>query len=206
MRGAVLSQPEGTAMIQYQGDLVKELGVVASVNCIAHATMRPFRAHIKRHRLAPAKILPGWEKLEMGCIKPVVGAPLAMGGGRVGGGAETRGGDTPTGRGGSGRGGTPGRALAMGAMAGIPGGGKRSIGRAHLRCVIDICGGALPKPAWGGRDSGGCFILAGNAGGRGWPWSLSLMSFMAMENSWMSMRPSLFMSAKALRAQKKKCM
>lgn len=57
----------------------------------------------------------------MGCIMPVGGAPLAMGGGRGGGADETSGGDTPTGRGGRGSGGTPGRGAAMGGMGGMPG-------------------------------------------------------------------------------------
>lgn len=52
----------------------------------------------------------------MGCIMPVGGAPLAMGGGRGGGSDETNGGDTPTGRGGRGSGGT-----GIGAIAGMPG-------------------------------------------------------------------------------------
>lgn len=62
----------------------------------------------------------GWEKPEIGCIMPVDGAPLAMGGGIEGGPEGTRGGDTPTGRGGRGMGGTPARGGAIEAKEGIP--------------------------------------------------------------------------------------
>lgn len=50
--------------------------------------------------------------------------------------------------------------------------------------------------AWLVRETGGCFMMIGRAEGRGVPWSLSLISFMAMENSSLSILPSLFMSAR----------
>lgn len=110
------------------------------------------------------------------------------------------GGETPTGRAGSGRGGTLGRAAAMGAMEGIPGEGIHFMSAKHRSPSTELnpCR-LLPKPVCGGMASGGCFILGGSEGGRGCPWSFNLMSFMAMENSWISIRPSLFMSARALK-------
>lgn len=50
-----------------------------------------------------------------------------------------------------------------------------------------------------GAGTGGCFMIIGSADGRDVPCSLSLMSFIAMENSNLSIFPSLFMSASALR-------
>lgn len=57
----------------------------------------------------------------------------------------------------------------------------------------------LPKGVGGGNERGGCFMEGGRVGGRGWPCSFSLISFMAIENSCISILPSLFMSARALR-------
>lgn len=48
------------------------------------------------------------------------------------------------------------------------------------------------------EGTGVCFMMAGREGGRAWPWSCSLISFMAMENSNRSIRPSLVRSAKDL--------
>lgn len=50
-----------------------------------------------------------------------------------------------------------------------------------------------------GACTGGCFMMIGSAEGSGVPWSFSLISFIAMENSNLSIFPSLFMSARALR-------
>lgn len=50
-----------------------------------------------------------------------------------------------------------------------------------------------------GTATGGCFMMMGSADGSGVPWSFSLMSFIAMENSSRSIFPSLFMSASDLR-------
>ncbi len=50
-----------------------------------------------------------------------------------------------------------------------------------------------------GAGTGGCFMMIGSAEGSDVPWSFSLMSFIAMENSNLSIFPSLFMSARALR-------
>lgn len=49
-----------------------------------------------------------------------------------------------------------------------------------------------------GAGTGGCFMMIGKVERRGVPCSLSLMSFMEMENSNLSIFPSLFMSARAL--------
>lgn len=49
-----------------------------------------------------------------------------------------------------------------------------------------------------GAGTGGCFMMIGSADGSDVPWSLSLMSFMAMENSNRSTFPSLFISARDL--------
>lgn len=49
-----------------------------------------------------------------------------------------------------------------------------------------------------GAGTGGCFMMIGSADGSEVPWSFSLMSFMAMENSNRSIFPSLFISARAL--------
>lgn len=68
------------------------------------------------------ELVPVCEKPEMGCIKPLGGAPLAMGWGSGGGADDTSGGETPTGSGGRGSGGTPERGAEMGAMGGIPAG------------------------------------------------------------------------------------
>lgn len=53
-------------------------------------------------------------------------------------------------------------------------------------------------------EAGGCFMTTGKAEGKLRPWSLSLMSFIAMENSTLSIFPSLSMSAKFLKEGKKK--
>lgn len=42
----------------------------------------------------------------------------------------------------------------------------------------------------------------GKVGGSGWPCSFSLISFMAIENSCISILPSLFISARALKYRK----
>lgn len=47
-----------------------------------------------------------------------------------------------------------------------------------------------------GAGTGGCFMMIGSADGSDVPWSFSLMSFMAMENSNRSTFPSLFISAR----------
>lgn len=47
-----------------------------------------------------------------------------------------------------------------------------------------------------GIGTGGCFMMIGSAEGSGVPWSFSFMSFIAMENSNLSILPSLFISAK----------
>ena len=57
--------------------------------------------------------------------------------------------------------------------------------------------------AWLGAGTGGCFMMIGRAEGRGVPCSLSLISFIAMENSSLSIFPSLFISARALRERKR---
>lgn len=49
-----------------------------------------------------------------------------------------------------------------------------------------------------GAGTGGCFMMIGSAEGSEVPWSFSLMSFIAMENSNLSIFPSLFISARAL--------
>lgn len=49
-----------------------------------------------------------------------------------------------------------------------------------------------------GAGTGGCFMMIGSAEGSDVPWSFSLMSFIAMENSNLSIFPSLFISARAL--------
>lgn len=49
-----------------------------------------------------------------------------------------------------------------------------------------------------GAGTGGCFMMIGSADGSDVPWSFSLMSFMAMENSNRSTFPSLFISARDL--------
>ena len=75
------------------------------------------------------------------------------------------------------------------------------------------CGGFLkldtflPKRADVGMveaklDTGDCFMMIGRDEGRFRPWSLSLMSFMAMENSSRSIFPSLSMSARFLEEEK----
>ena len=46
--------------------------------------------------------------------------------------------------------------------------------------------------------TGCCFMTGGSAEGSWYPWSFSLMSFIAMENSTWSILPSLFISARAL--------
>lgn len=64
--------------------------------------------------------------------------------------------------------------------------------------------GLLPKRADAkGEKTGGCFMMGGRDGGRRCPWSVSLTSFMAMENSCWSIFPSLFRSDNALRAKRK---
>lgn len=50
---------------------------------------------------------------------------------------------------------------------------------------------------WVGAATGGCFMMIGSAKGSDVPWSFSFMSFIAMENSNLSIFPSLFMSARA---------
>lgn len=52
-----------------------------------------------------------------------------------------------------------------------------------------------------GAGTGGCFMMIGRAEGSGVPWSFSLISFIAMENSNLSIFPSLFISARALRCR-----
>lgn len=47
-----------------------------------------------------------------------------------------------------------------------------------------------------GLEMGGCFMMIGRVGGRLRPCSFNLMSFMAMENSCLSIFPSLSMSAR----------
>lgn len=49
-----------------------------------------------------------------------------------------------------------------------------------------------------GAGTGGCFMMIGSADGSDVPWSFSLMSFIAMENSNLSILPSLFISARVL--------
>ena len=46
--------------------------------------------------------------------------------------------------------------------------------------------------------NGGCFMMIGSAEGSCVPWSFSFTSFIAMENSNLSIFPSLFISAKDL--------
>lgn len=46
-------------------------------------------------------------------------------------------------------------------------------------------------------------MIIGSASGSDVPWSFSFMSFIAMENSSLSIFPSLFRSAKVLRARTK---
>lgn len=79
---------------------------------------------------------------------------------------------------------------------------KPHLEKNHCNSNLNTTHSVLPKPVCGGKGSGGCFILGGRAGGRGWPWSFNLMSFIAIENSWISMRPSLFISARALQEQR----
>lgn len=56
-----------------------------------------------------------------------------------------------------------------------------------------------------GADTGGCFMMIGSAEGSAVPWSFSFMSFIAMENSSLSILPSLFISARALRVKNNTC-
>jgi len=121
-----------------------------------------------------ASPLPGWEKPEMGCIRPVGGAPLEMGGGRGGG-------DTPTGSGGSG--GKPDRGAERGGRGGMPGRGNERTGgvknrkereREHFhrrplsqRRAAASSPGVLPKAACGGSVSAAGFMPGGSAAGRG---------------------------------------
>lgn len=49
-----------------------------------------------------------------------------------------------------------------------------------------------------GAEVGDCFMMIGREEGKLRPWSLSLMSFMAMENSSLSILPSLSVSARCL--------
>jgi len=49
---------------------------------------------------------------------------------------------------------------------------------------------------------GVCFMMAGRLDGRGWPCSSSLISFIAMENSNLSIFPSFPISASALKERK----
>lgn len=49
-----------------------------------------------------------------------------------------------------------------------------------------------------GTGTGGCFMMIGSAGGSDVPWSFSFTSFIAIENSNLSIFPSLFISARAL--------
>lgn len=50
-----------------------------------------------------------------------------------------------------------------------------------------------------GAGTGGCFMMIGSAEGSSVPWSFSFMSFIAIENSSLSIFPSLFISARVLR-------
>lgn len=50
-----------------------------------------------------------------------------------------------------------------------------------------------------GAGTGGCFMMIGSAEGSNVPWSFSFMSFIAIENSNLSIFPSLFISARVLR-------
>lgn len=67
----------------------------------------------------------------------------------------------------------------------------------------------LPKRADEGMveaelERGGCFIMIGREEGKFRPCSLSLMSFIAMENSSLSIFPSLSMSARFLQEEEEK--
>ncbi len=64
----------------------------------------------------------------------------------------------------------------------------------------------LPKRADEGMvgaelETGHCFMMTGKEEGKFCPWSLSLMSFIAMENSSLSIFPSVSMSARFLQEQ-----
>lgn len=54
-----------------------------------------------------------------------------------------------------------------------------------------------------GAGTGGCFMMIGSAKGSDLPWSFSFMSFIAMENSNLSIFPSLFISARVLRDRRR---
>lgn len=52
-----------------------------------------------------------------------------------------------------------------------------------------------------GAEPGDCFMTIGREEGKLRPWSLSLMSFMAIENSSLSILPSLSVSARCLQEE-----
>ena len=72
----------------------------------------------------------------------------------------------------------------------------------HLRAVPKRTDDVIMEV---GLEMGGCFMMIGRAGGRLRPCNFNLMSFMAMENSSLSILPSLSMSARALREREREC-